>query len=442
VGTYTVTLDTRILDVIADEPEAPHHRNRRDHHGFGVRTPSVTFEVVKDGKPRETVAEKIRRKAGPPRAPKAALALAKLTPLAPVLVGGTTEQQALVRAAHENAGVYVEAAMRQVSWTSGSKNALAKEWFGGHDAARYATTRQNLTDVTGVLAGQPVTYDLTGAGCQPGWYAYTYKNTRKIWLCSSFWSAEVTGTDSKFGTLAHELTHAVSGTDDISYGRVGARDLASSQPSDAIRNADNYEYFTETLSEQVVTAPILWSGSTAYMFVAGHYYAYDVAADKVTEGPLSIASGWTGLFDDRIDAAVVWNNGKAYFFRGTQYMRYDMSTGRVDAGYPLPIAPHWPGLWSDGIDAAVMWPGGKAYFFRGSQYIRYDVATDKSDPGYPRPISPNWPGLWTADLNGGVVWNNDVAYFFRGAEYIRYDIVQDKADGGPKSVAGNWPGLP
>jgi peptidyl-Lys metalloendopeptidase len=79
-------------------------------------------------------------------------------------------------------------------------------------------------------------------------YAYVYPNQPyKIYLCGAFWAAPLTGTDSKAGTLIHEMSHfdVVANTDDYAYGQTAARNLAASNPDQAIRNADNHEYFAE-----------------------------------------------------------------------------------------------------------------------------------------------------------------------------------------------------
>ncbi|MFI0404813.1 hemopexin repeat-containing protein [Actinomadura sp. 3N508] len=443
-GQYTVTLAAHVLDAIPQGEEVVTKRTRSRQEGFELDRLSVTFEVVGDGEARPTVAEKIRRDLRHEESHRVADTSPKLSPREPVINGGDDAARRQTRTAHENAGVFAETVMRQLDWTPGAANALYQEWMGAFDTGRHAIVRQHFADSCSVVTGQTVTYDLSGTGCTPGTFAYTYKNTRKIWLCSQFWPAPATGVDSKFGTMVHELSHAVSSTDDVVYGQVNARALAASNPADAIRNADNHEYFAETLAERVVTAPVVWNNGKAYFFVAGNYYRYDIAIDKVDPGyPLPIEGNWGGLFPDRVDAGVMWPNGKAYFFRGSEYVRYDVAADQADPGYPLPINPNWPGLWADGIDAGVVWPNGKAYFFRGSEYVRYDVAADQADPGYPLPINPNWPGLWPADLTGGVVWNDTKAYFFRGAEYVRYDISADQVDPGyPLPVDPYWPGLP
>ena len=65
-------------------------------------------------------------------------------------------------------------------------------------------------------------------------------------------TAPATGTDSKAGTLVHEMSHfnATAGTDDHVYGQTGAKNLAISDPASALDNADNHEYFAENNPSQ------------------------------------------------------------------------------------------------------------------------------------------------------------------------------------------------
>ena len=91
-----------------------------------------------------------------------------------------------------------------------------------------------------------VTFD---CGCKKkNVYAYVYANQPyTIYLCGVFWSAPMTGTDSKAGTLIHEMSHfnVVASTDDWAYGQTAAKNLASTDPVKAIDNADSHEYFAE-----------------------------------------------------------------------------------------------------------------------------------------------------------------------------------------------------
>jgi peptidyl-Lys metalloendopeptidase len=100
------------------------------------------------------------------------------------------------------------------------------------------------------MATAPITVDCK---CKQSYYAYVYSNQPyKIYVCRAFWSAPLNGTDSKAGTLVHEMSHfdVVAGTDDVVYGQTGAKNLATSDPAKAITNADSHEYFAENTPAQ------------------------------------------------------------------------------------------------------------------------------------------------------------------------------------------------
>jgi peptidyl-Lys metalloendopeptidase len=118
-------------------------------------------------------------------------------------------------------------------------------WFGAIDPARSATVVRHFQAIKDAFATRPVTVD---CGCTASYYAYVYPNQPyKIYVCKAFWSAPPTGTDSKGGTLVHEMSHftVVAGTDDLAYGQSAAGQLATSDPDKAIQNADSHEYFGE-----------------------------------------------------------------------------------------------------------------------------------------------------------------------------------------------------
>ena len=68
-----------------------------------------------------------------------------------------------------------------------------------------------------------------------------------VYLCGSFWTAPPTGSYSNAGTLIHESSHftANGGTKDYVYGPAAAQNLAQTNPSAAIMNADNHGFFAE-----------------------------------------------------------------------------------------------------------------------------------------------------------------------------------------------------
>jgi peptidyl-Lys metalloendopeptidase len=119
-------------------------------------------------------------------------------------------------------------------------------WFGVYSSARYMTVTNNFTAISNAMDNANVLFDCTCT--QTNVYAYVYPNQPyDIYLCGAFWAAPLTGTDSKAGTLIHEMSHfnVVAGTDDFVYGQTAARNLAISNPNNAVQNADNHEYFAE-----------------------------------------------------------------------------------------------------------------------------------------------------------------------------------------------------
>ncbi len=82
--------------------------------------------------------------------------------------------------------------------------------------------------------------------CGPA-FAYTVRQANLLGLCPRFFGARAEGYDSRWGVLIHEASHLAAGTSDHAYGRNSAAHLARVDPARAASNADNYEYFVETL---------------------------------------------------------------------------------------------------------------------------------------------------------------------------------------------------
>ncbi|MFZ5544215.1 MAG: M35 family metallo-endopeptidase [Pseudomonadota bacterium] len=119
------------------------------------------------------------------------------------------------------------------------------KWFGAFTTSRWGTARTHFNNIQSAFNNAALTLDCS---CRESAYAYVYPNQPyKIYLCNAFWGAPMTGTDSKGGTLIHEMSHfnVVAGTDDWAYGQSAAARLARSNPTRALDNADNHEYFAE-----------------------------------------------------------------------------------------------------------------------------------------------------------------------------------------------------
>ncbi len=147
------------------------------------------------------------------------------------------------RSMSENAKTYLN---------GGTSGARYTTWFGAYTSTRYATAQQHFVAIDSAMdqTGNQITIN---CGCTENYYAYVYPTQPyQIWVCNAFWGAPLIGTDSKAGTLIHEMSHfnAVAGTDDHVYGQTGARNLANTNPTNALDNADNHEYFAENTPAQ------------------------------------------------------------------------------------------------------------------------------------------------------------------------------------------------
>lgn len=121
-----------------------------------------------------------------------------------------------------------------------------RRWFG--DASRKTIritlelTLARLEDTTGltIRCNDP-------PGCPGGRFAYARERDMVLGLCPPYFRARMDGTDSRWGILIHEASHLAANTRDHAYRPNGALALAKESSARAAENADNYEYFVETL---------------------------------------------------------------------------------------------------------------------------------------------------------------------------------------------------
>ena len=122
-------------------------------------------------------------------------------------------------------------------------------WFGTPTNARKNTVRDVYEKIVSDMSNYRMVLNYYGEHCTDSTFAYTWYNNINIVFCKLYFKAPKTGIDSKMGVIIHEFSHNASDTDDVSgaYGTTGAKNLAATKPGKAITNADNYEYFSETL---------------------------------------------------------------------------------------------------------------------------------------------------------------------------------------------------
>lgn len=150
--------------------------------------------------------------------------------------------------AYSSARTMAASALSYLTNTTPSGTARYTTWFGSFTSSRWNTAKSHFTAISSKLSNE-----VADCTCTDSAYAYVYPTQPyKIYLCNAFWSAPNTGTDSRAGTLIHEMSHfnAVAGTDDNAYGQSACKRLASSNPTRALDNADSHEYFAENTPSQ------------------------------------------------------------------------------------------------------------------------------------------------------------------------------------------------
>ncbi|WP_257459179.1 M35 family metallo-endopeptidase [Archangium lipolyticum] len=156
----------------------------------------------------------------------------------------TTQQSTIIEAINA-ASAMANDSNAYLTGTTPSGTPRYSTWFGAFSTSGWSTAQSHFAKIKDGFDTKPITID---CGCKKNYYAYVYPNQPyTIYVCSAFWSAPMTGTDSKGGTLIHEMSHftVVAGTDDHVYGQAGAKNLALTNPTNALDNADNHEYFAE-----------------------------------------------------------------------------------------------------------------------------------------------------------------------------------------------------
>ncbi|CAE6509038.1 unnamed protein product [Rhizoctonia solani] len=147
----------------------------------------------------------------------------------------TTRQTQIASAITSGASYATDSYSHLTSNPSGSTRYT--RWFGTWSSSRYNLALTSFSRLRTYPAGW--TYDCTCTDADT--YAYVYPSQYgTIYLCGYFWTAPATGAGSRADTIIHEGTHftQVLGTDDYAYGQSACLSLASSNPTNAVYNAE------------------------------------------------------------------------------------------------------------------------------------------------------------------------------------------------------------
>jgi peptidyl-Lys metalloendopeptidase len=161
-------------------------------------------------------------------------------------IGCSSSRQSAINAAIAEASKYADASKLYLEKNLGGTSRYTT-WFGTYSSAHFTTVKNQYINISSVFTTKSITFDCSTC-TMSNVYAYVYPSMPyKIYLCSVFWMSPVSGTDSKAGTIIHELSHftVVAGTQDNAYGQTACKALAKANPTKAINNADSHEYFSE-----------------------------------------------------------------------------------------------------------------------------------------------------------------------------------------------------
>lgn len=187
---------------------------------------------------RQTKGQKARKEIGPPLHFKVPVDKIE-APIPPLLESHFEDQES-----NDLTEAY-NLAFRCVEYLSSPTNFIPgtlETWFGKLNEKHIA---EKFKDLKFAMGSRQLKFKKETDPRYENTCAYTYPSTDTIWLCPLYFSANMTGNDSKIGILIHELTHIVLDTKDHKYGQERCKNYAQ-YPDIAIENADNYEYFAES----------------------------------------------------------------------------------------------------------------------------------------------------------------------------------------------------
>lgn len=126
-------------------------------------------------------------------------------------------------------------------------------WVGAVNSAEASAVALRLDNISAASVNVTFKCDNQTPLIRPTYARVLAANAFEIILGSLFWTAPETGFSSRPGTLVHELSHFYLTGHALDpaknkYGTKPALELAKTKPHLAIQNAENIEYFTESVA--------------------------------------------------------------------------------------------------------------------------------------------------------------------------------------------------
>jgi peptidyl-Lys metalloendopeptidase len=242
-GKYSVEYDSWLLDVGIERPKTLSAKLAKtgESRTQKLHSNTVTFTLLEDRRPKQSSGVSLEWR-------ERLSASAEV----PDFRACTATQRNLLEDALTEAEKMAKRSQTALSKTPARNRSnfqRYKEWFGNYTGQNYNKIKNNFNKIVTAIVDETIIFNCSTENCgSDSTFAYVYPTRPyEIFLCNAFWRAKLRGTDSRAGTIIHELTHfnVVSGTDDITYGQAKCRELARTDPSEAIVNADNHEYFAE-----------------------------------------------------------------------------------------------------------------------------------------------------------------------------------------------------
>jgi peptidyl-Lys metalloendopeptidase len=167
-------------------------------------------------------------------------------PMAPTVNNATAAQKDAITAAHNNGYNLALQALQELTASPSSQDAKFSVWFGDFDAGRANTVIDHFIRIVHDFTTRSFAYTVcrTGeGGCGDEDYGNAQPRVFTINICPQFWNIPSVGDLSQAGRIVHEHSHVSASTIDKANGIDACQDLAQKDPSTAIQNADNYEFY-------------------------------------------------------------------------------------------------------------------------------------------------------------------------------------------------------